>query len=169
LDLVDAHVRVPAAAGRPARTLTSPIASGDPLRESLLKLMDRATVSDAPAFRGKVNVNLAPLSVLRAVPGIDAALAERIIVARATQGEQDVEPRRHATWLLTERLVDLRRMQALLPFVTAGGDVFRAEVTGRSSREGPIARVEVVIDGTFSPARPVYWRDLRALGREHYE
>ncbi len=169
LDLVDARVRVPAAEGRPAKMLTSPIEGGDALRDALPKLMDQATVSDAPVFRGKVNVNLAPLPVLRAAPGIDAALAERILTARATQGEQDVAPRQQPTWLLTERLVDLRRMKALLPFVTAGGDVFRAEVIGRSSRDGLVARAEVVIDGTVSPARQLHWRDLRGSGREDLE
>jgi len=165
LDLIDVHVRVPASGGRQAVELASPFVAVEGLSDKLPKLMDLATVTNAPVLRGKVNVNLAPAAVLRAVPGIDAALAERIVAARATQGEQDATSRRHATWLLTERLVDVRTMKALLPYVTAGGDVFRAEIYGLLPRSGPVAHVEVVIDGAIVPPRQVYWKDLRPLGR----
>jgi hypothetical protein len=73
LDLIDARVRVPASGGRPAIVLASPFTSGDGLRDMLPKLMDLATVTNAPVLRGKVNVNLATPAMC-AVPGIDAAL-----------------------------------------------------------------------------------------------
>jgi len=56
-------------------------------------------------------------------------------------------------------------MKALFPFVTCGGDVYRAQVVGFFDDYGPVARAEVVIDATSDPPRQVYYKDLRLLGR----
>ncbi len=56
-------------------------------------------------------------------------------------------------------------MRQLVPYLTAGGDVFRAQVVASYDGSGPSARAEVVVDGTTSPPRQVYWKDLRLLGR----
>jgi hypothetical protein len=56
-------------------------------------------------------------------------------------------------------------MKALIPFVTGGGSVFRAEVIGYFDADGPTARLEVIIDATASPPRMVFWRDISHLGR----
>jgi hypothetical protein len=56
-------------------------------------------------------------------------------------------------------------MRTLLPYLTTGGDVFRAQVVGFFDDSPLSARAEVVVDGTASPPRQVYWKDLRLLGR----
>jgi hypothetical protein len=61
-------------------------------------------------------------------------------------------------------LVDLPQLKTLLPYVTTGGDVYRAQVIGYFDDKGPATREEVVIDATSSPARQVYWKDLKMLG-----
>jgi len=43
-------------------------------------------------------------------------------------------------------------MKQLLPFITAGGDVYRARVVGFFDAAGPLARQEVIIDATQRPA-----------------
>ena len=66
----------------------------------------------------------------------------------------------------------LEEMKALLPFITAGGRVYRAQVVGYFDAETPASRVEVVINAaTTDPMtglavpRVVFWRDLTNLGR----
>jgi hypothetical protein len=73
--------------------------------------------------------------------------------------------RRHAAWLLTEGVVSLRQMKELMSYLTGGGDVVLAQVVATFDPPGPSLRVETVIDATASPARQVYWKDLRLLGR----
>ncbi len=73
--------------------------------------------------------------------------------------------RRHPTWLLGDGLVDTEEMKALLPYLTGGGDVYRAQVVGFFDDRGPVSRAEVVIDATSVPPRQVYYKDLRLLGR----
>lgn len=165
LDLVDASVRVEPEKGTKPLVLSSPMTSQPAqIRQHLPRLMDRTSVVSDPVIYGRVNVNLAPREVLRAVPGMDAALVEQVLRARPAPGRDDPE-RRDPTWLWSEGLVDLAQMKALLPYLTAGGDVVRAQVIGWFDAPGPSMRVETVIDATTDPPRQVYWKDLRLLGR----
>ena len=98
------------------------------------------------------------------MPGMDAALVEQILATRPAPGRDDAQ-RRDPTWLLSEGLIDLPQMKALLPYLTGGGDVVRAQVIGRFDAPGPSMRIETVVDATTNPPRQVYWKDLRLLGR----
>ena len=68
-------------------------------------------------------------------------------------------------WLLTEGVVDRQQMQRFEPWVTTGGDVGRAQIIGYYDLRSPFVRFETVVDGTAEPARQVYYKDLRRLGR----
>jgi len=96
--------------------------------------------------------------------GLAAEIAE-FLTARGARFTQNDPSRRHAVWLLTEGIVDLETMRELEPQVTAGGDVFRAQVVGYFDDSGPCARADVVVDATTSPPKQVYWKDLRLFGR----
>jgi hypothetical protein len=111
-----------------------------------------------------VNVNLAPSAVLAAIPGFDSTLAERILSARSMVPADD-PTRCHAVWLLIEGVVDREQMQRIEPWVTSAGDVGRAQIIGYYGLRSPLARFETVVDGTVRPARQVYYKDLRPLGR----
>jgi hypothetical protein len=56
-------------------------------------------------------------------------------------------------------------MKVLMPFVTAGGDVYRAQVVGYYEAGGVAARHEVVVDATLNDPRVLFWRNLTHLGR----
>ena len=56
-------------------------------------------------------------------------------------------------------------MMDLQPYLTCGGEVYRAQIVGHFDEYGPTARAEVALDATQQPARQVYWKDLRILGR----
>jgi hypothetical protein len=168
LDLVNARVAVPVRDDSPAQVLVSPLSEQNPdYRDRLLQLLDFVTTIPRPVLRGRINVNLAPAPVLQAVPGLDAGLADRIVAARRGQESGSQPERRHPVWLLFERIVDLPRMKTLLPFLTCGGDVFRAQIVGFFDSPGPSCRAEIVFDATQSPPRVLYCKDLRVLGRGH--
>jgi len=151
---------------RPPPLLESPFAADRlAMQEYLPKLADQTTVVSDKILRGRINVNEAPRAVLLAVPGLDRSTVDQIITARGLRTSQDDPARRHAVWLLIEGIVELEQMKELLPYLTTVGDVFRAQVVGYFDDSGPSARAEVVVDGTTSPPRQVYWKDLRLLGR----
>jgi type II secretory pathway component PulK len=166
LDLADGKVRVPGRTARDAIVLASPLAE-DPqqMRVELPRLINLVSITRATKIVGRINVNLAPEAVLQAIPGLDEVTAGRIVASRQ-QGTDLAEraDRQQAIWLLTEGLVEREKMKQLMPYVTAGGDVFRAQVVGFFDMRGPTARVELVIDAASSPAQIVSWKDLGALG-----
>lgn len=139
--------------------------TNDPMqmREYLPKLMDAVTVGSGSPIRGRVNIDLAPAEVLAMLPEIDTATADRIVAAR-TMRSSETEVR-HAVWLLMEEIVERREMMRLEPYVTTAGDVGRAQIIGYYDLRSPIMRLETIIDGTYRPARQVYYKDLRRLGR----
>jgi hypothetical protein len=75
--------------------------------------------------------------------------------------------RRHSTagWLYLDGLVDLDTMRQMDPYITARGDVFRVQVLGFFDGNGPVHRLEAIVDATRVPPRVVWQRDLNELGR----
>ena len=67
--------------------MSSPLAdTSSDFRELLLRLLDQTTAIPQPIVRGRININLAPEPVLRAVPGLEASAVDRILSARRSQG-----------------------------------------------------------------------------------
>jgi DNA uptake protein ComE-like DNA-binding protein len=165
LELIDARVAIPDESSERPRIYVSPFTS-DPgqMRDYLPKLMDQVTVRSGSPIFGRVNVNQAPREVLMGLPGLDAAIADRIVSARSLLPLDDTG-RQHAVWLLTEGIVDRRQMLRLERYVTAGGDVGRAQILGYFDLRSPCMRFATIVDGTDRPARQVYYKDLRRLGR----
>jgi hypothetical protein len=166
LDAIDVRVEVPGRGAEKPVVVASPFAD-DPtaMGDYLPKLLEQTTVVPGPVIRGRVNVDLAPREVLLGVPGMDEATVGRIVASRGSRGSPGTDSTpRHATWLLTDGLVDLNQMKKLLPCLTVGGDVYRGQVIGFYDRSGPIARAELVVDATGRPPRRVYWKDLRLFG-----
>ncbi len=161
LDLVGARVRIPAPDGKTGTVYASPLAlDSASLRQGLPRLLDETTVEPGDVLYGRVNLNLAPREVLRAVPGMDEALAEQILAARATRRPSEMA---HPAWPLVEGIATLPQMQAIFPYLTCGGDVYRAHIIAQDSRLQRVLRAEVVIDASVSPPRQAYWKDLRLL------
>ena len=156
--------------GKTASTVLSPLtADRSVLRTVLPKMYEVLTTDSRRVIPGRIDVNQAPLAVLRSIPGLDDAATKQIVSARRVQVAGDTQLHRHAVWLLTEGIVDLPRMRAISPFVTGGGDVFRTQLIAyfddrTSTDPSPTARMEVVVDAAQTPARVVASSDLRSLG-----
>ncbi len=166
LDLIGTRVRARLEGERESTVLESPF---PPLpvamRLYLPVLLDQVAANPAAQIPGRININQASRAVLRGIPGIEEEIVEQIIANRQPEIPEDQPSRRHETWLLTEEIVDLTQMRAIYPFITSGGDAYRAQVIGYFEEGGPAARLEVVIDASGPVPRVVSWRDLSHLGR----
>lgn len=132
----------------------------------LPKLMDNLAVNSSPSIPGRLNINQAPRALLAGVPGFTSEMVDQIISHRdVTMGTQRPE-QKYETWLLSDGVVDLKTMKQLMPLVTGGGSVYRAQVVGGFFvADGPVHRVEVLVDATKKPAIVRRRWELSDLGR----
>jgi hypothetical protein len=160
LDLVDATVTVEN--GGNSVTYRSPF---DLLTASvyLPLIMDRLVTSDTPTMPGRINVNECPAELLYGIPLLDEEQIQLILESRSTDAEDD--NRLFETWLLAEGIVTLDQMRNLVPLLTGGGDVYRAQIIGYFESTGLAHRQEVIIDATTVNPKIVSFRDLSHLGR----
>jgi DNA uptake protein ComE-like DNA-binding protein len=168
LDLVGAKVSITTTKNKKksTTTLASPFPNVPGVPNPLLtSLMDNCTINPSPVIPGRININQAPRTLLVGIPGMTTEMVDQIISSRIVNPKDADPSRRYETWLLDEGIVTLAQMKALMPFITGGGSVFRAQVVGYFDEGGPAARLEVVIDATASPPRVVFWRDISHLGR----
>ena len=156
-DLIGATVS--ASDGSSSQVVQSPVTADS--RELLEALLDRTTTDPNPVIPGRINVNLAARPVLRAVPGLDDENIERIVGRRSMlEGPQS----QTVSWLLTEQILTLEQFREALPYITSGGDVYRAQLIAWRPTGGMYRRAEVICDATRPRARRLAYRDLSAFG-----
>lgn len=162
LDLIDAEVTV--GEGDEARSYTSPFTSDPAAMASYMPLLiDTLSAQDIDVLPGRINLNEAPAELLYAIPVWEPEVVDMVLEARALASE---DPNRDfATWPLVEGIVSLDQMRKLLPLLTGGGDVYRAQVIGYFETIGASHRSEVIIDATSVNPKVVAWRNLSHLGR----
>lgn len=158
LDLIDGTVTINNV------TYASPFTS-DPVQMAMYMplLMESLTTQDFQKMPGRININECPAELLYGIPLLDAETADAILEARAQPSES--ENRRYETWPLVEGLITLETMRTLMPLVTAGGDVYAAQIIGYHETAAAATRLEVIIDATGPNPRVVQYRDLSHLGR----
>lgn len=167
LDLVGAKVQLQLEGEEQPRVL-APVVPDDPmtLGSILPMIMADFTATSSKVIPGRININLAPSAILYGIPNLDPGVADMILETRPSDPTIiDDENFRYETWLLTNGLVTLDEMKALMPFVTCGGNVFKAQVVGYLAGGGPSCRLETILDATVRPARVLFWRDMSHLGR----
>ena len=163
LDLIDAVVQIPSAAGPPI-VATSPFSS-DSLQQSdyLGRILDDVTLSADEYVLGVVDINAAPVEVLRGVPGMTAAIAQRCVEAR--QPSSTASDRYHVGWLLTQGICNLQTFRQLTPYLCARSDVYRIQVIGFRDELSPAFRATAVVDGRTRPARITRFQHWQNWGR----
>lgn len=134
------------------------------------EILDKLTTTTDEYLEGRVNINQARREILLGLPTMTEEIVNGIIAAQRldANGQPSLETiKQHNTtaWLFAEGLVDLPGMQALDPYITAHGDIYRVQVLGFREGGGPVARLEAMIDGTQLPPRIISQRDLNELGR----
>ena len=152
------------------QTLDSPWPADTSSLPALLpQLMDALSTTGDEYLEGRINLNQARLEILIGLPGMDEELANNIVEAQKldANGQPDLDTiQRHNTagWLFVEGLVDIWKMRELDPYLTARGDVYRAQVFGFFDGGGPVTRLEAMVDATQIPPRIIFQRDLNDLG-----
>jgi type II secretory pathway component PulK len=131
----------------------------------ITQLMDSVTVNESKSIPGRININQASQSILAGIPGMSEEVVEQIISQRLMEADPGDTSQQHETWLLTSLIVTLDEMKQLMPFITARGDVHRAQIVGYYEDGGAASRAEVVFDATGELPRIVFWRDISHLGR----
>ena len=166
LELIGPNVKVKFDGEQEQTILQTPFVDMPGMMNSYLPmLMENVAVNVSKVIPGRININQASRVVLSGIPGIDEETVEAIISQRDLDPAEADADRRYETWILAEGIVTLDEMKALMPFVTGGGSVYRAQVIGYFDRGGPAVRIEALLDGTTVPARIRLYRDLSHLGR----
>jgi hypothetical protein len=163
-DLIDAEVT--GDIDGKEQTLKSPWTSdASSLRENLPILFEALATSTEPYLEGRININQARAEVLSGIPEITPEILDAIVTQTAADEVGELSEDRATTgWLLIEGVVDLPTLRKLDPYLTARGDVYRAQVLGHFDVGGPVSRIEAVIDATVIPPRVISRRDMSALG-----
>ena len=112
----------------------------------LPEFLDYVTVNKAPTIPGRININQASPVILRGIPGMTEEIVQRILAERELEYTGNKPAHRHEHWILCEGIVTLDEMKRMVPFITARGRVFRAQVVGYFDEEGPSSRVEAVVN-----------------------
>jgi hypothetical protein len=166
LDLVGAKVQYTFQGATQTSILASPFGPDlGSMNTYMPTLMDHVTVNPAATIPGRININQASKTVLLGIPGMSPDIASQIVSRRDVETTDDKPNRRHETWLVQEGVVTLDEMRQMMPFITAGGDVYRCQVVGYFQGGQASSRAEVVIDATYTLPRLLFWRDISHLGR----
>lgn len=162
LDLVDATVVVNENGQQ--TTYTSPFTSS-PVDLAFYSpiIMNKLTTVDSPTIPGRINIMECPREILLGLPGITPEVGEKILEARVDGSES--ETRKHETWLACEGFVTVDQMRALMPLITCGGDVFKAQVIGYIEGSAASSRVEAIVSGAGKVPEVLFFRRLDHLGR----
>jgi hypothetical protein len=162
LDLIGATITV--TRGDETITYQSPF-QANPIEMAIYLpiLMDKLTTVDGPVIPGRININEAPYEVVAGIPGMTPEVLEALLAARAEPSES--ENRKFETWPMVEGLITLEQMRSLIPLITAGGDVYKAQVIGYYEQGSSFARVEAIIDAAEAVPTVVSYRRLDHLGR----
>ena len=160
LQLVDATVTI--GSGNNARTYASPFDLLT-LEAYLPIIMDRLSTSDSASMPGRININECPAEMLYGIPLLTEEQVGLILESRSSAG--DDENHMFETWPLAEGILTLDQMVNVLPLITCGGDVYRAQVVGYFESTGLFHRREVIIDATTVNPKVIFFRDLSHLGR----
>lgn len=163
LDLVDTFVKVDT--GGDSVVVESPIKTTD-LPLALPTLMDNLSIYDRDVITGRLNINQCSRQLLLGIPGMTEEIADEIISKRDVILDDpdgaDLN-RNWESWILAEGIVTLDEMRSMMPFITAKGHVYRAEVVGFFAEGKISSRASVVFDTTELFPRILFWRDKSHL------
>jgi len=170
LDLVGTRVQLaptsPQGSGSRPITLKNPFTSDTAAMSTYLpKLYDNCMTESGKSTAGRININQAPRTILLCIPGMTSDLADQIIANRVPD---QASPSAKAdqtcpAWPLIEGIMPLAAIKPMLPYITAGGSVYRAQIIGHFDKGNPVARLQVILDATQRPTRILLWKDMSRM------
>jgi hypothetical protein len=171
--LVNSTVTVSVPNGRMTRKVKVPSPLNDPGTQAqyLPILLDTCTTSTQADLTPRINVNTAPQTVLTALTQVVTQLQTtdvQNIVSMRPQMSSGTPPDpsfNTPAWLLTQANLSASTLQKLDPYITARSGVYRFQALGYFEKDGPVSRVEAVVDTYAKRPRIVYLRDITELGK----
>jgi len=136
--------------------VVSPATAGE-----LVVLMDRLTVANTPVLPGLINVNTAPLAVLRTIPGLTEEEVQAIVGRRDRVGGEE---KMTTAWLVSAGALEPKRFALISNLVTARSIQFSVDVIGFADHVGTACRIQAVVEMRGQLAQLRYYRDISALG-----
>jgi hypothetical protein len=168
-DLVNCQVQVSVPNGKSTRMVAfpSPLSDSSQQRTLLPLVLDKCTTASATDLRPRVNLMTASqvvLTALQSVTNLQDTDVQTILTKR--QGVDMTDPvYKSVAWLITDCNLPVATLKQLEPYVTGVTQVYRIQSIGYSTKGGPVARVEAVIDTNMGRPRIAYYRDLTELGK----
>lgn len=129
--------------------------------QELPLVMDRFTAVFDARVKGLINVNTAPVAVLKGLPGLNEAKAEAIVQERETVR---VELRQNVAWLYQEGVLTAEEFKKVAPYITTRSLQFRFNVVGYGMPSGRYRLYEAVIDIADRQPQLLYLRDITRFG-----
>lgn len=167
MDLIGTQITLPRAPDAkkddPDIVAASPLNDPAKRNDLLAKLLDKATVKQPIEMVPRINVNTAPREVLMAIPGMTDVLADSIISQRPNQVPTE-QATVSAAWLVTSNTLTSAQFKQMEKYLTGSTMVYRVQAIGYfKGVNGPVARMEAVIDTNQGAPRFLMIRDLSDL------
>jgi len=158
--LIDSYVDVPAS--KTKQKVPSPLQSDSPdFMEMVDLLYSQTTTIPKEIIVGRININSASETVLRAIPEMSTETASQIVQQRDSLEESE---RGNTAWLLSHQVISVEQYRKWFPYMTTGGDVFTGEIVVFRKTGGPFLRRKLTIDASKRSASVVNWIDLTDQG-----
>jgi type II secretory pathway component PulK len=166
MDLTNTQITLPRPPGTPNETpdyvAYSPLLDPTKLNQLLPELLNKTTTRQAVEMVPRINVNSAPREVLLAVPNLTEAEVDAIVNNRPNQVLTDVGTVSTA-WLVTSGALTTQKFKQVERYLTGSSMVYRVQSIGYARADGPVARMEAVIDTNQGAPRFLMVRDLSEL------
>jgi len=142
--------------------------------QDIKTIADKVTTTDDATLAGKININTAPLEILKMLPGMDEEKANAVIAYRQTgttlasgttgttssqvQTGQQGGPLDNAGKLLDIQGIDENTFRQLVDMITYRTYIFRIESTGKSLDEKIVSSFTAIIDRSGDSVKIKYWK-----------
>jgi DNA uptake protein ComE-like DNA-binding protein len=130
-------------------------------KAELALVLDRCTTTNLTNLVGLVNLNTASATVLAAIPGLNAALADAIVAARTGLNP---DAQKTPAWLYEDGILNADAFKQVAPYLTTRSYQFNFLVAAYSVPAGSYRLLEVVVDVAVKPPAVLLLRDVSQLG-----
>ncbi len=126
--------------------------------EEFAKIENRITISEEESFTGLININTAPVEVLRCIPGIDESEAHRLVTRRNSNPDNTT-----STAWITE-ILDEESVTQASPYITGRSYQFCVDIVAVNIKGNGYRRAQYILDTSGEEPRVLHRRDLGNLG-----
>ena len=134
---------------------------------TLTQALNSLTTKSSTTIVGRINVNTASQTVLNTLQGMGLTTTDITAIYSNQPDPTAADQTAYQTtaWLYSTAGLTTAKLKTLEPYITTTSQVFRIQSIGYYDTNGPMARIEAVVDTNLGYPRYLYYRDLTELGR----